>query len=137
MIGSALDALHEVRMVADRMREALASSKLNAFGSLLDEAWCAKKRVSSRISTSFIDQLYRLAREHGAMGGKITGAGGSGFLLLYCEPEHQERLRVAMASTGLDEMPFAFDSQGAHIIVNDQSIGSGEHDYARCERLSP
>lgn len=123
---SAVDALHEVRKLADRMREALGSGKLTAFGSMLDEAWQAKKRMSRRISTSRIDQLYRLAREHGALGGKITGAGGGGFLLLYCEPEHQESLRVAMASTGINEMTFAFDSQGAQVIVNDPSIVSHE-----------
>jgi D-glycero-alpha-D-manno-heptose-7-phosphate kinase len=123
---SAVDALHEVRKLADRMRGALGSGKLSAFGSMLDEAWQAKKRVSRRISTSRIDQLYRLAREHGALGGKITGAGGGGCLLLYCEPEHQESLRVAMASTGIIEMSFAFDSQGAQVIVNDPSIVSHE-----------
>jgi D-glycero-alpha-D-manno-heptose-7-phosphate kinase len=121
---SALDALHEMRKLADRMREALGSGKLTAFGSMLDKAWQVKKRVSTGISTPRIDQLYRLAREHGALGGKITGAGGGGFLLLYCEPEHQESLRVAMASTGINEMTFAFDSQGAQVIVNDPSIVS-------------
>jgi D-glycero-alpha-D-manno-heptose-7-phosphate kinase len=125
---SAVDALHEVRKSADRMRAALGSGKLTAFGSMLDEAWQAKKRVSRAISTSRIDQLYRLAREHGALGGKITGSGGGGCLLLYCEPKHQESLRVAMASTGISEMTFAFDSQGAHVIVNDPpcSAANGE-----------
>jgi len=128
---SAVDALHEVRRLADRMREALGSGKLTAFGSMLDEAWQAKKRVSKRISTSRIDQLYRFAREHGAVGGKITGAGGGGFLLLYCEPEHQQSLRVAMASTGINEMTFAFDSQGAQVIVNDPDIVSPEQGGGR------
>ena len=128
---SAVDALHEVRRLADRMREALGSGKLTAFGSMLDEAWQAKRRVSKRISTSRIDQLYRFAREHGAVGGKITGAGGGGFLLLYCEPEHQQSLRVAMASTGINEMTFAFDSQGAQVIVNDPDIVSPEQGGGR------
>jgi D-glycero-alpha-D-manno-heptose-7-phosphate kinase len=127
--GAAVGALHEVRRLADRMREALGSGKLSAFGSMLDEAWRAKKQVSSRISTSRIDHLYQLAREHGALGGKITGAGGGGVLLLYCEPKQQESLRVAMASTGINEMTFAFDSEGAQVIVNDSCIsdeqGSG------------
>ena len=122
----AVDGLHEVRELADRRREALESGNLTAFGSMLDKAWQAKKRVSRGISTSRIDQLYRLAREHGALGGKITGAGGGGCLLLYCEAKHQESLRVAMAATGINEMTFAFDSQGAQVIVNDSPVVSHE-----------
>jgi D-glycero-alpha-D-manno-heptose-7-phosphate kinase len=128
---SAVDALHKVRKLADRMREALGSGNLAAFGSMLDEVWQAKKRVSRGISNSRIDQLYRLAREHGALGGKITGAGGGGCLLLYCEPKHQESVRVAMASTGINEMTFAFDSQGAQVIVNDSPVVSHEHGRRR------
>jgi len=125
--GPAVDALHEVRRLADRMREAVENGKLSTFGAMLDEAWQAKKQVSSKISTSHIDQLYRLAREHGALGGKITGAGGGGFLLLYCEPEHQESLRSAMSAAGVNEMAFAFDSQGAQVIVNDPFIDGDEN----------
>jgi D-glycero-alpha-D-manno-heptose-7-phosphate kinase len=129
--GSAVNALHEVRTLAGRMREALESGELSAFGAMLDEAWQAKKLVSSKISTSRIDQLYRVAREHGALGGKITGAGGGGFLLLYCDPENQESLRTGMAATGVNEMAFAFDSQGAQVIVNDPFIDADEHGGSR------
>jgi D-glycero-alpha-D-manno-heptose-7-phosphate kinase len=128
--GSAVDALHEGRRLANRMREAIESGKLSTFGCMLDDAWQAKKRVSSKISTSRIDQLYRFAREHGALGGKITGAGGGGFLLLYCEPAQQESLRVAMASTGISEMDFAFDFQGTQVIVDDPFIDGDEQDVA-------
>jgi D-glycero-alpha-D-manno-heptose-7-phosphate kinase len=92
----------------------------------LDEAWQAKKQVSKGISNPRIDQLYNLARENGALGGKITGAGGGGFLLLYCEPPHQEFVRSAMAAEGVHEMAFAFDFQGAQVIVNDPFIDSDE-----------
>jgi D-glycero-alpha-D-manno-heptose-7-phosphate kinase len=129
--GSAVDALHRVRELADRMRELLKNGNLHAFGAMLDEAWQAKKRVSSRISNSRIDQLYRLAREHGALGGKITGAGGGGFLLLYCERAQQESLRAAMTSTGVNEMAFAFDSQGAQVVVNDPFIDGDERGGSR------
>jgi D-glycero-alpha-D-manno-heptose-7-phosphate kinase len=84
----------------------------------------AKRRVSARISDARIDGLYELAREQGAVGGKITGAGGGGFLLIYCEPPHQQSLRDAMHGKGLQEMTFAFDMQGAQVIVNDPFIDS-------------
>jgi D-glycero-alpha-D-manno-heptose-7-phosphate kinase len=129
--GSAVDALHAVRALAGRMREALENGRLSAFGAMLDEAWQAKKQVSSKISTSRIDQLYRVAREHGALGGKITGAGGGGFLLLYCDPERQESVRTAMAAIGVNEMAFAFDSQGAQVIVNDPFIDGDERGGSR------
>jgi len=129
--GTALDALHEVCSIARSMREALEKGKLSNFGAMLDEAWQAKKRVSSKISNSRIDQFYAVAREHGALGGKITGAGGGGFLLLYCDPENQEALRAAMAATGLKEMAFAFDSQGAQVIVNDPFIDADERGGSR------
>jgi D-glycero-alpha-D-manno-heptose-7-phosphate kinase len=129
--GPTVEALHEVRLLADRMRKSLEEGNLSTFGSLLDEAWQAKKRVSSKISSPRIDQLYQLAREHGAVGGKITGAGGGGFLLLYCEPSHQEALRTAMAAKGIREMAFAFDFQGAQVIVNDPFIDSDEQGGSR------
>jgi len=129
--GPAVEALHEVRALAERMRKTLERGDLSSFGSLLDEAWQAKKRVSHQISNSRIDQLYELARENGALGGKITGAGGGGFLLLYCEPARREFVRSALSSQGLHEMAFAFDTQGAHVIVNDPFIDGDERGGSR------
>ena len=91
----------------------------------------AKRRISSRISTPRIDELYRLARDHGALGGKITGAGGGGFLLLYCEPEFQNEVREVMKSQNVNEMTFAFDTQGAHAIVNDPFVNRDERTGCR------
>jgi D-glycero-alpha-D-manno-heptose-7-phosphate kinase len=68
-----------------------------------------------------------VARESGALGGKITGAGGGGFLLLYSEPASQDAVRAAMQCEGVQEMAFAFDSQGAQVIVNDPFIDHDEH----------
>lgn len=129
--GPAVEALHEVRSLADRMRESLLRGDLASFGGLLDEAWQAKKRVSSRISSSRIDTLYELARRHGALGGKITGAGGGGFLLLYSEPSAHEALRGAMHAAGIREMAFAFDFQGARVVVNDPFIDEDERSGMR------
>jgi D-glycero-alpha-D-manno-heptose-7-phosphate kinase len=120
--GAAVEALHDVRAYAVKMRNALVGGELSHFGTLLDEAWQAKKRISQRISNERIDHLYRLARNNGALGGKITGAGGGGFLLLYCEQENQEALRLALQREGIQEMAFALDFHGAQVIVNDPFI---------------
>lgn len=129
--GTTVEALHEVRDLAESMKHSLLKGNLTAFGALLDEAWHAKKRISTRISSSRIDQLYTLARQHGAAGGKITGAGGGGFLLVYCEQSYQEGLRNAMAAEGIHEMTFAFDFQGAQMIVNDPFIDGDQQGGSR------
>jgi D-glycero-alpha-D-manno-heptose-7-phosphate kinase len=120
--GGTLDALHEVKSLAAKMKESMLRGELQALGQLLHQSWQAKRRVSDKISTPRIDELYALAREHGAMGGKITGAGGGGFLLLYCEKQFQQPVRDALSAQGVHEMAFAFDSQGAQVIVNDPFI---------------
>jgi D-glycero-alpha-D-manno-heptose-7-phosphate kinase len=124
--GGALEALHEVKALGIRMREALQQGDLRELGTLLHEGWQAKRRISTKISTPHIDELYTLAREHGALGGKITGAGGGGFLLLFCEPELQSDVREAMRLHDIQEMTFGFDMQGAQAIVNDPFIDSDE-----------
>lgn len=124
--GTTVDALHEVKALGLRMREMLESGQLQVMGELLHESWQAKQKISSKISTPRIDQLYALAREHGATGGKITGAGGGGFLLLYCEKQFQESVRHALSAEGVHEMAFAFDTQGAQVIINDPFIDSDQ-----------
>jgi D-glycero-alpha-D-manno-heptose-7-phosphate kinase len=129
--GVAVEALHEVRALADRMRVVLERGDLHAFGALLNEAWQAKKKVSTKISNQRIDHLYELAQQNGALGGKITGAGGGGFLLLYCESPSQASVRSALAAEGVQEMAFAFEAQGAQVIVNDPFIDGDERAGSR------
>lgn len=124
--GPAVEALHQVKEAAATMKEALLCGDLEHFGHLLDDAWQAKKRVSHRISNPRIDGLYEVARQQGALGGKITGAGGGGFLLLYAEPSCQDAVRSALQREGVQEMAFAFDGQGAQVIVNDPFIDHDE-----------
>lgn len=125
--GPAVEALHQVKEAATTMRAALQCGDLEHFGHLLDDAWQAKKRVSQRISSARIDHLYGVARQHGVLGGKITGAGGGGFLLLYCEPDCQDDVRSALQGEGVQQMAFAFDGQGAQVIVNDPFIDHDAH----------
>jgi D-glycero-alpha-D-manno-heptose-7-phosphate kinase len=129
--GPTVDALHEVKRLAMEMRIALEGGQLRRFGELLDAGWQAKRRVSSKISTPRIDELYELARSHGALGGKITGAGGGGFLLLYCERDHQETVRRGLARAGIQEMAFSFDTHGAQVIANDPFIDADQKGGSR------
>lgn len=129
--GPATEALHEVKVLAAQMRTLLERGQLHDFGKLLHESWQAKRRISGKISTPRIDHLYSLALEHGALGGKITGAGGGGFLLFYCESEHQAGVQEAMRKEGIQEMAFSFDTQGAQAIVNDPFIDNDERGGSR------
>lgn len=110
-------ALHCIKALGLQMRDALAAGDLDGFGRLLHAAWEQKKRLSGRVSSSAIDGWYGAARRAGALGGKITGAGGGGFLLLYCPLERQASLRAVLTDLGLRELPFRFDWTGAQILA--------------------
>jgi D-glycero-alpha-D-manno-heptose-7-phosphate kinase len=124
--GPAVKSLHRIRDLAESMRHALLGADLAEFGKLLHEGWEHKKRISDRISNPEIDRLYALARKYGAGGGKITGAGGGGFMLLYCEQEHQPAVRRAFAAEGINEMHFGFDFVGSRVLVNDPFLDHDE-----------
>lgn len=83
-------------------------------GTLLNESWLLKKKLSARVSNSYLDEIYKKALKAGAAGGKILGAGGGGFLLLYCPREQQTKLRSSLK--GLKELDFDFEPQGSKII---------------------
>ena len=125
--SKSLEALHKIKQYGIEMRSALEQGHLEAFGMMLDEAWQQKKQVTKGISSDWIDHLYEIARKSGALGGKITGAGGGGFLLLYCEGEHQAAVRDAFAEEGISEMMFKFDFGGAQLLVDDPFLDADEH----------
>jgi D-glycero-alpha-D-manno-heptose-7-phosphate kinase len=114
--------LHYLKKLAAQVVDALKRGALDEFGRLLDEAWQTKRTISERISTTRIDDLYRLARANGALGGKITGAGSGGFLLLYSHRENHKALRETLGREGIRDMAFQFDFQGAHTVINDPFI---------------
>ena len=120
-----IEALQGVRSLVPLMKEALLGGELDEFGALLHQAWAHKKRFSEQVSNPFIDQVYELARRNGALGGKVTGAGGGGFLLLYVPPDSQEAVKQALASKDLKEMQFGFDLHGARIVYDDPFFDSG------------
>jgi D-glycero-alpha-D-manno-heptose-7-phosphate kinase len=111
-----LDNLHYAKELGARSRRALETGDVTALGELMHEQWEHKKRRSPGVSNPQIDEWYDLARRNGAIGGKLVGAGGGGFLMLYAE-EHR-RLRSAMARAGLEEMRFRFDFEGTKVLFS-------------------
>ena len=112
-----VDTLHRIKEIGYQVKEALEENNLEKFGYLLDKHWQTKKNLSGRVSDSRIDRLYEKAKENGALGGKIMGAGGGGFFMFYCE-DHRNRLRKAMAEEGLREMRYRFDFEGTKVLIN-------------------
>ena len=115
-IPNRLEILSALRNMAHTGVEHLAAGDLTALGHDLDGAWRLKTRLADDISDSEIDAQYKLALEAGALGGKITGAGGGGFLLLYVPPSHQDKVREALSS--LRELPIGFEPDGSKVVFN-------------------
>ncbi len=116
--AAVVESLHRTKELGHRIKEVLEQGDLDRFGLLLDEHWQNKKRRSGKISDPRIDRWYEIAKENGALGGKIIGAGGGGFLMLYCPNETKGAVRRAMAAEGLREMPYDFDFEGAKVLLN-------------------
>jgi D-glycero-alpha-D-manno-heptose-7-phosphate kinase len=107
--------LQKMRQMVDDAIEILNSDvDINCFGELLHNCWQYKKSLSDLISTVEIDRIYEIARFNGAVGGKLLGAGGGGFILLFVEPENQDAVRRALGN--LIYVPFKFESSGSQII---------------------
>ena len=117
-IPRCVDSLHRTKELGYRIKEALEAGDIERFGLLLHEHWENKKRRSGQISDRRIDQWYNIARENGALGGKIMGAGGGGFFMFCCVNGRKAQLRQALAAEGLREMPYDFDFEGAKVLVN-------------------
>ncbi|WP_428564185.1 MAG: SIS domain-containing protein [Solidesulfovibrio sp. DCME] len=111
-------ALDGLKGQAYRMRDALAVGDLDGFGRLLDEGWHFKKSLAKNISNPAIDRYYAAAKARGALGGKIAGAGGGGFLLLYCPVDDQEAVIEQMTEMGLERLPFCFEAGGAQLTLD-------------------
>ena len=112
---AALDAVKEMAL---DVKACFERGDLSRFGELLDLNWQHKKRFASGISSRLIDDCYALALANGAIGGKLTGAGGGGFMMLYCEPAYQARVTKVLEAKGLRRMNFRFERDGARILLN-------------------
>jgi len=115
-------------MVDEAFQILAGNSELAAFGNLLHESWRAKRSLSKQVSNRVIDEIYATARSAGALGGKLLGAGGGGFMLLFARPSDHERIRERLAK--LVHVPFRFERAGSRIIFFDP----GE-DYTAQARL--
>jgi D-glycero-alpha-D-manno-heptose-7-phosphate kinase len=111
---SMIDNLHYVKELGYRSREAIETGNLARYGEIMHEHWMHKKKRSPMMSNPDIDKWYGLALENGAIGGKVIGAGGGGFLLFYTE--EKARLRSALKREGLMEIRFGFDYEGTKIL---------------------
>lgn len=123
----------QLRIMKELVEEAIdilvSSMDIGAFGELLHEAWQAKRSLSNKVSNSEIDEVYQRARDAGALGGKLTGAGGGGFLLLFVPPEDQPAVRAALGDRL--HVPFQFETGGSQIIFYEPGTDYTEEEEAR------
>lgn len=109
-------ALRDIKKLVYTARKELCNGNLEAFGHLLDESWAIKKKLASQISNHTIEEIYQRAKDAGAWGGKIAGAGGGGFLLLLVPGAKREAVRSALSD--LKELPFQLTKDGTKVIFN-------------------
>ena len=115
-IKDRINVLREIKQMAYQARQDLEKGNSDAFGTLMHEAWESKKRLAGQISNGTLNEIYESARRAGALGGKIAGAGGGGFILLYAPYEKHQAVRRAL--NGLQELPFRLEPDGTKIIFN-------------------
>lgn len=128
-----VSSLLEIKDIGIEIRDSILCGNLRRFGELLDVHWQSKKRLSAGITNPQIDAWYELAKYHGAIGGKISGAGGGGFLMLYCDGRKAE-LREAMRRAGLRELRFRIEFEGSKVVFD---IVSRDGRLAHLARQSP
>ncbi|MCK4223689.1 MAG: hypothetical protein KAX39_00825 [candidate division Zixibacteria bacterium] len=112
-----VESLHRIKKIGEETKEAFEKENLDRFGKLLDVHWQTKKKLSNKISSSQVDRWYEIAKNNGASGGKLMGAGGGGFFMFYCN-NGKNGFRKIMRKEGLREMPFRLDFEGSKVLVN-------------------
>ncbi|MCL6519945.1 MAG: GHMP kinase [Armatimonadetes bacterium] len=115
-IADRVDILKKMKHQAEEIRESLLNGHIDRLGEIMHQGWLYKKQLAGKISNSEIDNMYERALDAGALGGKIAGAGGGGFLLLYCPPERQNKVREALSN--LRELNFNLERDGTKVIFN-------------------
>ena len=115
---ASLEAMHNIKKIGYRIKDALLQGDVQAFGELMHQHWLEKRKITSKMSSPQIDQWYELAMNNGAVGGKIMGAGGGGFFVFCAEVGKRKHLRSTLEMAGLRYMPCSLDFQGSKIIGN-------------------
>jgi D-glycero-alpha-D-manno-heptose-7-phosphate kinase len=117
-------------LLAESINVLEGNRNIEEFGTLLHEAWRIKKGLGSRISNSHVDDIYACARGAGALGGKIAGAGGGGFMMLFVPPGRQAQVRETLS--GFIHVPFKFEFSGSQVVYYDrqENYGPIEEDLA-------
>jgi D-glycero-alpha-D-manno-heptose-7-phosphate kinase len=113
-----VDSLHRTKAMGLEIRDALVRGDIGSFGGLLHEHWQNKKRRSAKITGAEVDRWYDAACEAGAVGGKLVGAGGGGFLMVLCQNGSKPHVREVLAREGLRELTYRIDREGAKVMVN-------------------
>ena len=111
-----IKSLENVKNLAETMHDSLLNNDFTTFAQLLHKGWTEKKNFSNDVTNEKIDLLYEKSLKLGALGGKLTGAGGGGHLLLYCEPSKQKLIIEEMTNRGLKHIPFSFQNEGCKIL---------------------
>lgn len=112
-----IERLHRIKQIGLETRRVFENGDIDSFGEILHEHWLTKKGLSDKVSDPFIDEAYDLACRSGATGGKIVGAGGGGYLMVYC-PRRKSVLVSEMEKLGLKPMWFSFEREGAKIVYH-------------------
>lgn len=115
--GSTVEKMHEIKRIGVESKKALESGDLKRFGELLHDHWVIKRGLTDNMSTNDIDHWYNIARNNGAIGGKVVGAGAGGFLMVFCE-NNREKVRSSLAREGLMEYRIRFDLEGSKVVYN-------------------
>jgi len=116
--SAATSSMHRIKEIGQQSAEALQKGDITAFGKLMHRHWAEKKKISTKMSMKKIDEYYDTAMKCGALGGKIMGAGGGGFMVFCIEPGRRKEVRTAMEKAGLRYMDFKFDWNGSTVLVN-------------------
>ena len=119
-----IDTLHEIKRIGLETKKALEQGEIDKLGEYLDDHWNIKKKLSKGVSNEYIDDCYTFAKENGALGGKIMGAGGGGFFMFYHNGNNNEKTSFVkeLSKKGLKKMRFDFDFEGSKIILNMKNI---------------
>jgi D-glycero-alpha-D-manno-heptose-7-phosphate kinase len=110
--------MHAIKEIGHEVYRLLVDGDVDRYGELLHHHWTQKRKLASRMTDPVLDEHYEAARAAGAIGGKLMGAGGGGFFMLYTRPADKRRVIEAMAARGLRQLRFRFDDDGARIVAN-------------------